>query len=72
MEGRPIFTATVTSDKNIQSFEQFLLVRRGLQPITIQGYCKSAKKFIETVGTHYPTHSQVEDYVAQFYRGGYS
>ena len=72
MEGRPIFTTNVTSDKNIHSFEQFLLVRRGLQPITIQGYCRAAKKFIETVGTHFPMHSQVEDYVAEFYRGGYS
>jgi site-specific recombinase XerD len=67
-----MLTATMTTDKNIYSFEQFLLVRRGLQPITIQGYCRTAKRFIEAVGTHYPTHAQVEDYVARFYRGGYS
>ncbi len=67
-----MLTESVTTDKNIHSFEQFLLVRKGLQPITIQGYCRAAKKFIEKAGTHYPMHSQVEDYVAQFYRGGYS
>ena len=67
-----MLTATMTTDKNIYGFEQYLLVRKGLQPITIQGYCRSAKRFIEAVGTHYPTHAQVEDYVARFYRGGYS
>ena len=67
-----MLTATMTTDKNIYSFEQFLLVRKGLQPITIQGYCRAARRFIEAVGTHYPTHAQLEEYVARFYRGGYS
>lgn len=72
MEGRPILTMTTTPIKSIFAFEQFLLVRKGLQPITIQGYCKAAKKFIEVTGTYYPTHQQVEEYVARFYREGYS
>ena len=63
---------TTTENKTIYSFEQFLLVRKGLQPTTIQGYCKAARKFIESVGTHYPAHSQVEEYVARFYRSGFS
>ena len=37
-----MLTATMTTDKNIYGFEQYLLVRKGLQPITIQGYCRSA------------------------------
>ncbi len=67
-----MLTATMTTDKNIYTFEQYLLVRKGLQPVTIQSYCKAARKFIEMAGTHYPTHAQVEDYAARFYRGGYS
>jgi len=62
----------MTTGKDIYGFEQFLLVRKGLQPATIESYCKSARKFLEAVGTNYPTHAQVEDYVARFYRGGYS
>ena len=67
-----MLVATSNENKTIYDFEQFLLVRKGLQPITIIGYVGSAKKFIESIGTHYPTHHQVEEYVARYFRGGYS
>ena len=67
-----MLVATSNENKTVYGFEQFLLVRKGLQPLTIISYLGSAKKFIESIGTNYPTHHQVEEYVARYFRGGYS
>ena len=67
-----MLVASSNENKTVYGFEQFLLVRKGLQPLTIIGYLGSVKKFIESIGTHYPTHHQVEEYVARYFRGGYS
>lgn len=67
-----MLVATSNENKTIYSFEQFLLVRKGLQPLTILGYLGLVKKFIESIGTHYSTYHQVEEYVARYFRGGYS
>ena len=67
-----MLVATSNENKTVYGFEQFLLVRKGLQPLTIIGYLGSVKIFIENIGTHYPTHHQVVEYVARYFRGGYS
>lgn len=67
-----MLTMTPSTEKTLVGFEQFLLVHKGLQPVTIQGYCKAARKFVSEMGTHYPTHHQVEEYIARFYRAGFS
>jgi site-specific recombinase XerD len=50
----------------------YLLVRKGLQPITIESYQSCASRFIKRVRTFTPKHEDVENYVAELYRAGYS
>lgn len=57
---------------DFQGFEQFLLVHKGFQQITIEGYQSCASRFIKRVRTFTPSHEETENYVAELYRGGYS
>lgn len=54
-----------------QAFEQFLLVRKGLQAITIHGYVGGARRFTSVVGNN-PTREQAEQYIAVIYSSDYS
>jgi integrase/recombinase XerD len=55
-----------------KAFEQFLIVHKGLQPITIRGYVTVIKKVLREMGTTTPTHEEVESYVAGLYVSTYS
>lgn len=57
--------------QNAQAFEQYLLVRRGLQPVTVAGYVGAARRFSKVIG-EYPTVERIEQYVYDFYSSGYS
>ena len=57
--------------QNAKAFEQFLLVRKGLQVITAKGYVGSAIRFTRMVGMN-PTHIAVEDFVYTLYTSEYS
>jgi integrase/recombinase XerD len=57
---------------DINGYEQFLLIHKGFQPITIEGYRSCASRFLKRVKTFTPKHDVVENYVAELYRAGYS
>ena len=49
----------------------FLVVSRGLQPVTIQGYIGSVKRMMRVLGTD-PTHAQLNQYIYDLYSSNYS
>jgi site-specific recombinase XerD len=53
------------------SFEQFLTVSRGLQPITILGYVGGVKRMTKVLGDN-PTHEQLNQYIQNLYSSNYS
>lgn len=48
------------------SFEQFLVVSRGLQQVTINGYISSVKRMQQVLG-EYPTHEAMNQYMFNLY-----
>jgi integrase/recombinase XerD len=57
---------------NTQEFEKWLCVRRGLQPITLQGYSGAIKRLVKVLRTEVPSHEQIENFVNILYNSGYS
>lgn len=53
------------------SFEQFLTVSRGLQPITVQNYIGAVRRMIKALGEN-PTHEELCQYVYKLYSSHYS
>lgn len=53
------------------SFEQFLIVSRGLQKVTIDGYVGSVKRMKKVLGEN-PTHEKIISYIQVFYSSEYS
>ena len=53
------------------SFEQFLTVAKGLQPVTVLGYMGSAKRMIKALGEN-PTHEDLNKYIQILYTSSYS
>lgn len=53
------------------SFEQFLTVSRGLQPVTIEGYIGSVRRMKKVLGES-PTHEQLNQYIHILYTSDYS
>lgn len=56
---------------NASSFECFLVVNKGLQQITCDGYISCAKRFTKVVG-QYPTLEIATSYVQKLYQSDYS
>lgn len=54
-----------------ETFEQFLVVSRGLQPITIDGYVGTVRRMQRVLGQH-PTHEELNQYVYEMYTSKYS
>lgn len=54
-----------------EAFEQFLIVRKGLQPVTVEGYVGSYRRMSKVLGD-YPEKEQVEKYIFSIYTSGYS
>lgn len=57
--------------KNAQAFEQFLVVKYGLQAITTAGYVGSYKRMSAVLGDN-PTKEEAEKYIYNLYVSGYS
>ena len=53
------------------SFEQFLTISRGLQPVTIQDYTSSIRRMKLSIGED-PSHKQMNEYIHQMYSSGLS
>ena len=53
------------------SFEQFLVVSRGLQEVTILGYVGAVRRMKKVLGEN-PTHEQLNQYIYNLYSSGYS
>ena len=53
------------------NFEQFLIVSRGLQSITIKGYVDAIKRMKNKIGSS-PTSEQINQYVQELYSSNYS
>lgn len=56
---------------NTSSFECFLVVNKGLMPVTIHGYIGSARRFTKKVEAN-PTIEQATEYINQMYQSKYS
>jgi len=57
--------------QNAHSFERYLIVSKGLQPITVKGYVGAADRFTRVVGEN-PSHKRVEGFVFELYTSNYS
>lgn len=55
----------------MKDFEQWLSIKRGLQPITIHGYVSSIKRIAKVIG-YYPEKKVLERYVYTLYNSEYS
>src|ERR1035437_2571689 len=53
------------------SFEQFLTVSRGLQPVTIKGYVDAICRMKKVLGKN-PRKGNIIRYIETMYRSGYS
>jgi len=55
----------------MQEFEQFLVVRAGLMPVTVKGYCGAVRRITRIIGIN-PDPYTVEKYVQELYTSDYS
>ena len=60
------------SRERLRRFYTHLLVKRGLAPYTIEGYCRSISKVLRDTSTLDPTHEQIEQHIAWMYSKKYS
>lgn len=58
--------------KSFVGFEKFLFVKKGLQPITVEGHIKATERILRRIGENKPTKSQVGDFVLDLYKSRYS
>lgn len=59
-------------ENTLQTFSDFLLVKKGIRMITIDGYHGATKRMIRQLGTTKPIPEQIYDYMAWFHRQNYS
>lgn len=53
-------------------FRKFLLVKKGISDVTIQGYVGSIKPAFKRIKSRRPTHAQITDYIVWMYDKKYS
>lgn len=58
--------------KELNCFEKFLLVTKGIGFVTLRGYNGSVKRLVKNLQTLKPSHGQIIDYIAKMYEKGYS
>lgn len=58
--------------KELNCFEKFLLVKKGISFVTLRGYNGSVRRIVQNLQTLTPTHSQIIDYIAKMYEKNYS
>lgn len=54
-----------------QAFARYLIARKGLQPVTVNGYISSMRRFVRQLGER-PTHAEAERFVEDLYLSSYS
>lgn len=57
---------------DIKPFEKWLCICKGLQPVTIHGYCGSIMRLRERIDTDRPQRKQMEAFVHELYNSSYS
>jgi integrase/recombinase XerD len=57
--------------KNAKAFASFLIARKGLQQITVDGYVSTYKRFSKLIGDE-PTISKAEKFIYDFFTSNYS
>lgn len=55
----------------MENFTKFLFIRKGLQPITVNGYVSCIKRIEKQLGNQ-PNNEQLEDYIYEIYKKDYS
>ncbi len=55
----------------MKDFEKFLVIKRGLQPVTVSGYVSGAKRMEKRIGKK-PSTEKIEEYMYQLYNSEYS
>jgi len=55
----------------MEDFKKFLFIKKGLQPITVEGYIGGIRRLENKLGDK-PTNSQIEEYIYQMYNSDYS
>ena len=58
--------------KELNCFEKFLLVKKGIGFITLRGYNGSVRRIVKALETLKPSHEQIIDYIARMYEKHYS
>lgn len=58
--------------RQLEDFSKYLTVYRGLAVITVDGYHKLMIMVLRTLKTTTPTHKELQDFMAEFLRKGYS
>lgn len=58
--------------RELNQFEKFLLVRKGIGMITLKGYNDSVKRLTRALKTEEPSHEQITDYIVGMYEKKYS
>ncbi len=56
----------------LNEFEKYLLVKKGIGMVTLQGYNGSIKRLTRYLQTELPTHNDITDYIVRMYEKKYS
>jgi len=58
--------------RELNEFEKFLLVRKGIGMVTLKGYNDSVRRLTRVLKTDQPSHGQITDYIVAMYEKKYS
>lgn len=58
--------------KELNEFEKYLLVKKGISYITLKGYSGTIRRLVKDLGTLTPSHNQITDYIVMMYDKQYS
>jgi len=58
--------------KELNEFEKYLLVKKGISMVTIKGYNDSVRRLTSYLKTTEPSHEQITDYIVMMYNKKYS
>lgn len=58
--------------KELNQFEKFLLVRKGIGMVTLKGYNDSVRRLTRALKTEEPSHEQITDYIVAMHEKRYS
>jgi len=58
--------------RELNQFEKFLLVRKGIGMVTLKGYNDSVRRLTKVLKTDEPSHEQITDYIVGMHEKKYS